>query len=137
MFLDRDLRQETVYTLLTDADQLTVLAPKSQQRQLDGIHSLIGIDEVALISVPDAVHLSWSPAVRPASPQAPPPVLPKPPNWSHFRDCAVPAPSPPPAPKPHPRPPAAGPCPPPYPVLDDPAGYDPAGMVEVHAAVIQ
>lgn len=137
MFLDRDLRQETVYTLLTDADQLTVLAPKSQQRQLDGIHALIAIDEVALISVPDAVHLSWSPAVPPASPQPSPPVPPKPPNWSHFRDCAVPAPSPPPAPKPYPRPPAAAPCPPPYPVLNDPAGYDPAGMVEVHAAVIQ
>ncbi len=139
MFLDPGLRNETVFTLLTDADQLTVLAAKPEQ--LKGIHALIGVDEVALISVPDAVHLGWSPAVPPKASPPPPPVPPAPQDWSSFRDCAVPAtrsPSPPPAAPSSQAPPvAADPCPPPYPVLDDPAGYDPAGMVEVHAAVIQ
>jgi hypothetical protein len=138
MFLDPGLRQETVYSLLTDADQLTVLAPKSQQRQLQGIHSLIGIDEVALISVPDVVHRGWSPAVstKPSPPPSPPPVPPTPPDWSSFRDCAVRSPSPPPEPpSPHTPPAAVDQCPP-YPVLDPPVTYDPAGMLEVHAAVI-
>ena len=137
MFLDPGLRQETVYRLLTDADQLTVLAPKSRQRQLQGIHSLIGVDEVALISVPDAVHLGWSPAVPAHLPTPTPPIPPAPPDWSSFRDCAVRRPSLPPTPPTSPTPPApADTCPPPHPVLNDPADYDPAGMLEVHAAVI-
>jgi uncharacterized protein len=138
MFLDPGLRQETVYTLLTDADQLTVLA--ASPRQLRGIHALIGVDEVALISVPDAVHLGWSPPVPPPPVVPVPPVLPPPPDWSSFRNCAVPATSSPSPPDDASSPPPADPSslvPPPYPILNDPAGYDPAEMVEVHTAVIQ
>jgi hypothetical protein len=134
MFLDRRLGNETVYTLLTEADQLTVLAADHNPPPLHGIHALIGVDEVALISVPDAVHLGWSPAVPPHTPAPAPPVPPTPPDWSSFRNCAVPSPSPPPAPPGAPTPLTAVDT---YPVLDDPADYDPAGMVEVHAAVIQ
>jgi hypothetical protein len=138
MFLDPGLRSETIYTLVAKAEQLTDLAASHNPPPLHGIHALIGIDEVALISVPDAVHLGWSPAVPPHPPTPAPPVPPAPPDWSHFRDCAVRSPSPPPAsPSPYAPPAATATCPPPYPVLDDPAGYDPAGMVKVHAAVIQ
>src|SRR6266508_4111763 len=65
----------------------------------------------------------------------PPPTEPAPPDWSHFRDCVVPAAPAPPAPAVPPDPPD-----PPeaqYPVLDDPAGYDPAGLLEVHTALVQ
>jgi len=134
LFLDPQLRQETVYSLLADADRLTVLAP--EPKRLHGIHALLGVEEVALASVPDAVHVAWSPPVPSPSPAAPPPPPePAPPDWSHFRDCVVPAAPAPPAPAVPPDPPD-----PPeaqYPVLDDPAGYDPAGLLEVHTALVQ
>jgi Phage tail sheath C-terminal domain len=88
LFLDPHLLDETVDSLLADADQLTVLS--SNPLSLQGIHALIGIDEVAVLSVPDAVNLGWSPAgppppvASPAAPGAPPP-----PDWSDFRNCAV------------------------------------------------
>jgi hypothetical protein len=131
MFLDPDLRQESVDSLLTDADQLTVLAKKP--RRLKGIHSLLAIDEVALVSVPDAVHLGWSPAVPPPPPAVPasPPAAP-PPDRSDFRDCTVPEAPEPPVEEPPPPPPVAT-----YPILDEPAGYDPTGLLEVHNGLIQ
>ena len=138
MFLDLQLRHETIYSLLTDADQLTVLA--AAPRQLHGIHALIGVDEVALVSVPDAVHLGWSPAAPVPAPKAAQAAQPPPPDWSSFRDCVVPKSSsspPPTAPGSSASAVAAGLFAPQYPVLNDPAGYDPAGMVEVHTAVIQ
>jgi hypothetical protein len=131
LFLDPELRQDTVYSLLADADQLTVLAPRP--RALHGIHALLGVDEVALVSVPDAVHVGWSSPV-PAPPPVPPPPPPPPPapDWSAFRDCAVPA-SAPPSPPPVPPVPEV----PRYPVADDPAGYDPGGLLEVHTALVR
>jgi uncharacterized protein len=131
LFLDPQLRQETVYSLLTDADQLTVLA--AQPRPLHGIHALTSVDEVALISMPDAVHLGWSPGAPPPAASPVHPAQPPPPDWSRFRDCAVPATQMPPAP----AAPAAGPAAPPYPALNDPAGYDPAGMLAVQTAAVQ
>src|SRR6266542_590570 len=120
--------------LRADADRLTVLAP--EPKRLHGIHALLGVEEVALASVPDAVHVAWSPPVPSPSPAAPPPPPePAPPDWSHFRDCVVPAAPAPPAPAVPPDPPD-----PPeaqYPVLDDPAGHDPAGLLEVHTALVQ
>lgn len=133
LFLDPNLADETVDSLLADADQLTVLAP--DPLRLHGIHALIGVDDVALLSVPDTVHPGWSPAA--ASPPQPPPAqvpLP-PPAWSSFRDCAA-APWSPPA---TPGPPAAGQLSslPGLPALDLPAGYDPAALLQVHAAMAQ
>jgi hypothetical protein len=132
LFLDPHLRFDTVDSLLTDADQLTVLA--ANPLRLKGIHALTGIDEVALLSVPDAVHRTWSPA----GPPPPPPVTVVPvapaPDWSDFRDCVVTA------------PPAIAPLdpvvttdgPPPYvpPVLDPTAGYDVSGLLDVHRAMV-
>jgi hypothetical protein len=88
LFLDPHLLDTTVDSLLTDADQLTVLS--SNPLSLQGIHALIGIDEVALLSVPDAVQLGWSPAGPPPPAASPPaPSAPPPPDWSHFRHCDV------------------------------------------------
>jgi len=94
LFLDPRLLQETVYDLIADASQYTVLS--SDPVQLAGIHSLIGVDEVAMISVPDAAQLGWTwvPSITtpPAtSSSAPVPSLP---NWSRFRSCAAPVPAP-------------------------------------------
>jgi uncharacterized protein len=128
LFLDRNLLTDSVDSLLTDADQLTVLARKPVR--LHGIHALIGIDDVALLSVPDAVHPGWSPAVpgpelTPQRPPLPPPVV-----WSNFRDCAVAPPVPPSPPAPAPKP-----VPPDPPSLDPAAGYDLTPLVQVHTAM--
>jgi hypothetical protein len=141
MFLDQRLRwNETVYSLLTDANQLTVLA--ANPAPLQGIHALIGVDDAALVSVPDAVHVGWSPAAPPPAPAPAPAASPTPPDWSRFRDCAAPGACGPATPAPAsgagPVAPAAPRSPVPVPpVLDDPAGYEPAGLLEVHAALVQ
>ncbi|WP_405868115.1 hypothetical protein OG407_49695 [Streptomyces sp. NBC_01515] len=85
-FTDPDLASATVYDLVENAAQLSVLSPTP--RRLTGIHALLDVEEVALVAVPDAAHLGWSPA-------------------------------------------ASGP-----PVLDDPAGYDEAGLLDVQAALV-
>lgn len=94
LFLDPRLAQSSVYDLIADASQYTVLS--SDPVQLGGIHSLIGVDEVAMISVPDAAQLGWTwvpstttPPVTSSS--APVPSLP---DWSRFRSCAAPVPVP-------------------------------------------
>jgi uncharacterized protein len=129
LFLDLQLLDDTVDSLVTDADQLTVLARNPVQ--LHGIHALIEVDEVALLSVPDAVQLGWSPAVPTPPPPLPPAPPPPPPvDWSDFRDCAV-------APTPAVPPPPAYPPPvlPDLPIQDLPAGYDDTDLVRVHTAM--
>ncbi len=100
LFLDPHLLRESVYDLIDDANQYTVLS--SDPIQLAGIHSLIGVDEVAMISVPDAAHLGWT-SITPTQPvqvQGPPPAAPAPapaapcPGWAGFRTCAPPPPVP-------------------------------------------
>ncbi|MER5427934.1 phage tail sheath C-terminal domain-containing protein [Streptomyces sp. NPDC002588] len=90
-FVDPALAGATVYDLVANAAQLTVLS--RQPRRLAGIHALLDIDEVALVAVPDATHPGWSPGTS----QQPDP----------------------------------GP-----PVLDDPAGYDESGLVDVQTALV-
>jgi hypothetical protein len=63
-----------------------------QDKRLHGMHSLLFVDEVALLSVPDAVHRRWErkpaekPAKPPPPPEPPPPPPPCPPE-SPFVDC--------------------------------------------------
>src|SRR5271157_1938198 len=70
----------------------------------------------------------------PVAPLPPVPApVPPPIDWSDFRGCAVPlsvAPPPPP-------PPPSAPTPLPYPVQNDPATYDPTGLVGVQVALVQ
>ena len=86
LFLDPRMQNETVYDLIDDAIQYTDLSDPPVQ--LTGIHSLIGVDEVAMISVPDAAHLDWQsivPVPVPPKPAPPAPVAPA--DWSGFRSC--------------------------------------------------
>jgi hypothetical protein len=133
VFLDPHLFDESVYDLMDDANQYTVLSP--DPIQLAGIHSLIGVDEVAMISVPDAAHIGWTQLIPEAPPPSPAPEPPSPPavDWANFHCCTQPA--PPPAPAAPPPPPA--PTAPPYPVLNGLASYDPSGMMAVQAALVQ
>jgi hypothetical protein len=60
-----------------------------QDIRLKGIHSLMFIDEVALVSVPDAIHRGWEPGtVEPV--QAPPPPVATAPPPAVFADCLTP-----------------------------------------------
>jgi hypothetical protein len=83
---------ESARTLMTTAfDRYYV-----QDRRLRGLFSLLFVDEVALLSVPDAVHRPWGPAdpaVTP-TPPPPPPSPPAPPTCpppASFAPCAQPA----------------------------------------------
>ena len=94
LFLDSHLLEESVYDLIDDAHQYTVLS--ADPIQLTGIHSLIDVDEVAMISVPDATQLGWtSIAAQPMAPApaSSPPIPPRA-DWSAFRACAPPPPVP-------------------------------------------
>jgi hypothetical protein len=63
-----------------------------QNKRLRGIHSLLFVDEVALLSVPDAIHRAWQPggaeepATSPPAPPSPPQPPPCPPA-APFVDC--------------------------------------------------
>lgn len=132
VFLDPRLLLETTYDLIADAHAYTVLSPDPVA--LTGIHSLIDIDEVAMICVPDAAQLGWTPSAPPPLPTAAPPAPPAPPpvDWSGFRSCAPP----PPPPAPAPPPARVPPTPLPYPLQDDPASYQPAGLLAVQTALV-
>lgn len=99
---DDSLGTDSVYSLLEHADQLIWVADPPKLR---GIHALIGIDEVALVAVPDAAHRGWAPRI-PAPPDPAPPTATAPPiDWADFHCCtdkpAVPATTPtPPQPTP-------------------------------------
>jgi hypothetical protein len=85
-FVDGDLKGDTTFSLIAHADQLTWLS--SSPRQLNGMHALLGVDEVALVAVPDAGQRGWTPVPTPPTDPAPPlPVVP-PLDWSDFRCCA-------------------------------------------------
>jgi hypothetical protein len=58
LFIDEDLRQVGIGMLLQEAEYKHYTRPNPQP--LEGIHSLLPVDEVTLIAVPDAIHRSWS-----------------------------------------------------------------------------
>jgi hypothetical protein len=70
LFLDSALAGAGTETLLADASYVRDAAP--DPRPLTGIHSLLDVDEVTLIAVPDALHPGWTPATAPPAPQPPP-----------------------------------------------------------------
>ncbi|HEV2761443.1 MAG TPA: phage tail sheath C-terminal domain-containing protein, partial [Pyrinomonadaceae bacterium] len=58
-----------------------------QNRRLRGLHSLFFVDEVALVSVCEAVHRGWE-RVEPPTPEPPPVPSPEPPpDFSEFQCC--------------------------------------------------
>jgi hypothetical protein len=84
LFLDPDLKDATVRDLLDRADFLRDQSPA--HRDLTGIHAVLGLDEVTLVAVPDAVHRGWSqqtPSIT--SPLASSPLAH--PEWWRWLDC--------------------------------------------------
>ena len=69
LFLDAYLRQTSQRSLLTEANDRLYL----QGERLTGIHSLLAIEEVSMIALPDAAHRGWRlTAVETVSPPSPP-----------------------------------------------------------------
>jgi hypothetical protein len=99
IFLDPALAGAGTNTTLETADFVRYRSENA--RDLVGIHALLGIDEVTLVAVPDAVHRGWLPA-EPAGVPSPPAreafVTPAEcghaaaatPTWG-FQDCAAPS----------------------------------------------
>jgi len=92
LFLDPGLRDATVRDLLATADFIRYQS--SDPRPLTGIHAVLGLDEVTLVAVPDAVHRGWLAAGTPAlsSPPASSPL--DHPEWWRWLDCNSPKPQP-------------------------------------------
>ncbi|MCA1818298.1 MAG: hypothetical protein LC746_18295, partial [Acidobacteria bacterium] len=66
------------------------LAPENRTRPLAGLHAALSVEEVTIISAPDAVHRGWY-AADADEPRPPAPSRPFPrPEWWHFRDCRPP-----------------------------------------------
>ena len=85
LFLDRDLTTATVNDLMSRADILRYTG--SAPRPLRGIHAALSVEEVTIISAPDAVHRGWVRAEREAPPA---PSRSEPferPEWWTFLDC--------------------------------------------------
>jgi hypothetical protein len=150
LFLDPRLQAVGYGDLLNEADHLLYLSEPPQN--LVKLHSVLPIDEVALVAVPDSVHRPWGPPEPlPADPTLPsePPTVP---CWARFQDCTPPTPPPAPAPRlperaPCERPfglgPAVAPVPPDIqqqlaalPVLTPPAAYDVAPLLQVQRALV-
>ncbi|MFL6107548.1 MAG: phage tail sheath C-terminal domain-containing protein [Marmoricola sp.] len=84
-FVDPALADDTVHSVVGHADQLTSLA--KEPIDLVGLHSLLPIDEVALVAVPDASHRGWSAVPDPVRDPVPDPEPPAAVDWSDFRCC--------------------------------------------------
>lgn len=65
LFMDEDLAQTTSVTLESQAVYYRYVQNQKRPRPLKGIHSLFFIDEITLLSVPDAVHQGWSRGIPP------------------------------------------------------------------------
>jgi hypothetical protein len=88
LFLDERLLDSGVSTFMADADFIRYQTPNAPP--LIGIHAALDIEEASLISVPDAIHRSWSPVERPPV-RLPVPSEPRPhPSWWHFLECDPP-----------------------------------------------
>lgn len=85
LFLDKDLMRTTTDTVVTTAEFLRYSA--ASRPHLDGIHAVIGIEEVTLLAAPDAAQPGW----RPAPVDTPPPPLDSGslphPDWGAFLNC--------------------------------------------------
>jgi hypothetical protein len=89
LFLDPRLKHVGMRDLLNEANQLLYLDPGPAVKPLQKLHSLLQIDEIGLIALPDLVHRGWG-SVKPDTTPNPPPPSPPPapePDWSHFQCC--------------------------------------------------
>ncbi len=93
LFLDPRLKDVGVRDLINEANQYLYLDPGSPVEPLKKLHSVLEIEEVGLIALPDAVHRPWGPP-EPLPGEVVNPPQPQPPDWSHFQDCPVQPPPP-------------------------------------------
>lgn len=105
-----------------------------QDKRLRGMHSLMFIDEVALISTPEAIHRGWelqfSPVFSPPVTSPPITSLPEVPVYSEFHDCNLPI---------RPDPPAAEtpiPTEPRLPIVMSVEDYEIEAMLEIQQAML-
>ncbi|MCS6844224.1 MAG: hypothetical protein NZ528_07875 [Caldilineales bacterium] len=90
LFLDGRLARCGVRDLVNEADRLLLLDPAAR---LTGLHSLLPVEEVALVAIPDLVHRPWPAAIAPLPlPELPEPPRPRPPDWAQFQPCPQPLP---------------------------------------------
>jgi hypothetical protein len=100
----------------------------AQNKRLRGLHSLMFVDEVALISVPDGAHRDWEFTTAEAPSQPTEPIAP-PPDWSIFLDCEQ-------APTAPPEPPLTKtPTPPRLPTLQPAEEFESGPMLSLQRAV--
>lgn len=93
LFLDPAFQGYGLRTLMSRAEELLYL--NNPPQKLVKLHSLIAIDEVALIAIPDLAHRPWT-FPEPLEVEPPPaPEPPPPPDWSRFQDCPAAEPPPP------------------------------------------
>ncbi len=89
LFLDERLADVGVRDLLNEANALLYLNPDKESNALTKLHSVLMIDEIAIISLPDLAQRQWTYEQKEADTptgEEPPPA---PPDWSHFQDCCV------------------------------------------------
>ncbi len=87
LYLDEEFAAVGVRSLMALVSERLHLA--EQPLRLRGLHSLIPVDDVALISLPDLAHIGWERPVAPVMPEPePPPIEPEPPTG--FHDCPPP-----------------------------------------------
>ncbi|MFL5624905.1 MAG: phage tail sheath C-terminal domain-containing protein, partial [Ktedonobacteraceae bacterium] len=91
LFLDPRFADIGVRDLINEANQYLYLDPGGHVEPLKKLHSLLEIEEVGLIALPDAVHRPWGPPEGLPDTEVKPPE-PPPPDWSHFHNCPVPPP---------------------------------------------
>lgn len=87
LFLDRALRTTRVEAIAAQADHIRY--QRRNPRPLVGVHALLGLDEVTLVAVPDAVHPGWSEARAGDDPPLPAPEPTRAPDLTDFFDCAA------------------------------------------------
>ena len=88
LFLDHALKSTLTANIIAASDHIRLLGPSP--RPLRGIHAVLGIEEAAIVAVPDAVHPSWEMTTW-AKPQPAEPSRPlERPSWWPFLECRPP-----------------------------------------------
>jgi hypothetical protein len=89
LFLDPELADAAVPELMARADDIRYLRPEGKTRPLKGIHSILELDEVTLIAVPDAAQRGWQAALPAALPKAEDEKPAEPGTKGRFQDCDI------------------------------------------------
>lgn len=86
-FIDAQLLDTRLAALAGEAEFITCQQP--QPRRLRGLHSVMALDEVTLLALPDASRRQWAPAARPPLPPVTAPTAVCHPDPSQFGLCGL------------------------------------------------